>query len=120
MALTGDPLEGLVPPRDYPAAADEYGTTAAEGELGESLEQRVLREEPEPHGWSTVVDSNLVEPATGRLVQPDEGMVDLDDTAEEVADLADDYVGLSAEEEAVRIETNPAGLGRGSDGYLDA
>ena len=59
------------------------------------------------------------EPAAGRLVQPDEGMVDLDDTAEEVADLADDYVGLSAEEEAVRIETNPAGLGRGSDGYLD-
>ncbi len=25
----------------------------------------------------------------------------------------------SPEEEAVRIGTNPAGLGRGSDGYLD-
>lgn len=116
MALTGDPLEGIVPPRDHPMAADEYGTTVAEEELGESLEQRILREEPEPQGWSRAGD---VEPAAGRLVQPDEGMIDVDDTAEEVAELADGYVALSAEEEAVRIETDPAGLGRGSDGYLD-
>ncbi len=117
MALTGDSTEGLVPPRDHPLAADDYGTTPAEEGLGESLEQRVMREEPEPLGWSAVDDD--VEPVAGRLVQPDEGMVDLDVTAEEVADLADDYVGLSAEEEAVRIETDPGGLGGGSDGYLD-
>jgi hypothetical protein len=116
LARTGDPTEGLVPPRDQPLASDGYGTTPAEEELGESLEQRVLQEEPEPGGWSGV---DAADPPAGRLMQPDEGMLDFDDTAEEVADQADDYIGLSAEEEAVRIETNPAGLGRGSDGYLD-
>jgi hypothetical protein len=123
LARTGDPPEGLVPPRDHPLAADEFGTTPAEEELGESLAQRILREEPEPRGWSRLddqADGEGVEPVAGRLVQPDEGMLDLDDTAEEVADLADDPIGLSAEEEAVRIETDPAGLGHGSDGYLDS
>jgi hypothetical protein len=114
LARTGDPLEGIVAPRDHPLAADDYGTTPAEEALGESLEQRMLREEPEPLGWALADDD--VEPAA---VQPDEGMVDYDDTAEEVADLVADPFGLSAEEAAVRIETNPAGLGRGSDGYLD-
>ena len=111
-----DEWEALDPSLDHAVAADEWGTTEAEEELGESLEQRMLREEPEAR-WSGDDDEGT--PIEGRLVQPDAGSIDLDDVAEEVAEVADDPFGLSAEEAAIRIETDPAGLGRGPDGYID-
>jgi hypothetical protein len=75
--------------------------------MGESLDQRIAREEPEL-SWNDVVAADD-DPVAGRLVQPDQGMVDFDATAEEVGDVVPDTVGLSAEEQAVRIETDPDG-----------
>lgn len=46
-------------------------------------------------------------------------MVDVDDTAEELGDAVADVAGLSAEEAAMRIETDPTSLGGGWPGYLD-
>lgn len=56
-----------------------------------------------------------------RLVQDDAGIVDIDDTAEEVATGVEDTADLSPEEAAIRIEEDPSdlGLGGGSPGYLD-
>ncbi len=118
--LTGDTGEDLPLPRDHPLGAEEYGTTSAEEARGETFAQRVQREEPElvpraPAGWLQEDDYVLA----GRLVQPDAGMVDMDETAEESGDATGEMVGLSAEEAAVRIEEEPAGLGGGWTGYLD-
>ena len=39
--------EGSFPPRDHPLAATDWGTTAYEERVGEPLEVRVAREEPD-------------------------------------------------------------------------
>ena len=119
MVLAGDDVEDIVLPRDRPMASLDYGVTAAEQDLEESLEDRVRREEPDV--WErALVDEDRVSP--GRLVQPDEGSFDGDDVAEEVASGTDIY-GLSAEEEAVRVEPEDdaahLGFGTGLPGYLD-
>ena len=113
--LAGDTGEGLVPPRDHPVAAEDLGTTAREESVGESLADRSAREHLE-----TELDDYLEEqdPVAGRLVQPDRGTADYDDTAEEVGEATGDLAGLSAEEAAVRIEEDPGGLGGGWPGYL--
>jgi hypothetical protein len=96
---TDDPPEGMVPPRDYPQASIEDDTTAAGQLAGESVAQRSWREEPEGFG----VDEGGV----GRLVQPDQGMPDLDAEPTEMADESDDDAGLTAEEAAVHITDSP-------------
>ena len=113
--LSGDTGEGVVPPRDYPVAADDFGTTAREESLGESFADRTGRQEPDVD-----VDDDLEEedPVAGRLVQPDLGALDYDETAEEVGDTTGDLAGLSAEEAAMRVEEDPGGLGGGWPGYL--
>jgi hypothetical protein len=108
--------EGIIPPRDYPLAAEEFGTTAGEEAIGESVDQRAAREEPEV-SWHDVAGADD-HALAGRLVQPDAG-INVDDTAEEVADAVPDGVALTAEESAMRIETDPAGMGGGGPGYLD-
>ena len=52
-------------------------------------------------------------------MQSDSGMVDVNDTAEEFGLEVADGAGLSAEEAAMRVETDPDGLGGGWPGYLD-
>jgi hypothetical protein len=114
--LSGETPEGVVPPRDYPLGAEEFGTTAAEDAMGETLAQRVAREVPDvPVGEGLDDDDQSL---AGRLVQPDLGVVDVDDTAEEVGEAVPDVGGLSAEEEAMRVEREPGGLGGGWPGYL--
>jgi hypothetical protein len=118
MVLAGDDTDDVVLPRDYPVAALDYGVTAAEQARDESVADRARREEPDV--WEqALAEEDRVSP--GRLVQPDEGQIDVDDVGEEVGFATDDVVGLSAEEEAVRIEPDDAmhlGLGDGSPGYL--
>ncbi len=114
--LSGETSEGLVPPRDYPLGAEEFGTTAAEDAMGETLAQRVAREVPDAPVGDGLDDDD--EPLAGRLVQPDLGVVDVDETAEEVGEAVPDVGGLSAEEEAMRVEREPGGLGGGWPGYL--
>ena len=114
--LSGETPEGLVPPRDYPLGAEEFGTTPAEDAMGESLTQRVAREVPDVPAGEGLDDED--EPLGGRLVQPDLGVVDVDDTPEEVGEAVPDVGGLSAEEEAMHVEREPGGLGGGWPGYL--
>ena len=96
---TDDPVEGMVPPRDYPLAVDDR-VTAADQVHGETLAERVLREQP---------DHQLPgDEPVGRLLQPDQGIPDLDYEPEEAADaVADDTAGLTAEEAAVHITDTP-------------
>lgn len=96
---TDDPVEGMVPPRDYPLAVDDR-VTAADQVHGETLAERVRREQPDHQ----LPDDEPV----GRLLQPDQGIADLDDEPEEAADaVADDTAGLTAEEAAVHITDRP-------------
>jgi hypothetical protein len=91
--------EGIIPPRDYPQGATEFGVTAREERMGESLAQRVGREEPDvlPRDDAPV----------GRLVAPDGGMIDVDDEPTEVATDTGEDAGLSAEEAAMHITDTP-------------
>ena len=89
-------VEGMMPPRDYPVAATDYGTTAAEEAVDEPLSSRVQREQPDVFRADT-------EPV-GRLVSPDAD-TNLDEEAAELADQErDDTGGLTAEEAAMHIE----------------
>lgn len=115
--LSGETPEGIVPPRDYPLGAEEYGTTAAEEAIGETVAVRAAREELPLSADGPLDDDRHA--LAGRLVQPDSGVVDVDDTADEFAYDVADGVALSAEEAAIRVETYPEGLGGGWPGYLD-
>jgi hypothetical protein len=101
---TGDPQEGLYPPRDVPVAALDHGTTAREQAEGLSLDDRLAREEPEL-SEREVFDAEREEPYVGQLLD-----ADLDDMAPALDDDEADLVGravaadpatLSAEEAAV-------------------
>jgi len=94
--------EGLVLPGDTPKGATQWGVTAREEVLGEPLVTRRGREVPDR--MHDDLDDGRVH---GRLVQPDGGMVDVDDEPAEIADLVDDDAGLSAEEAALHITDTP-------------
>ncbi|HMH91295.1 MAG TPA: DUF5709 domain-containing protein [Streptosporangiaceae bacterium] len=93
-----DPLDrGVVPPERW-SAAMRSGTTAAEQEDGESLDQRLAEEEPD----SLELDDDP-DPRAGRLVAEDE----TDDAAEaddlEAHDAGIDGGAATAEEAAVHV-----------------
>jgi len=117
--------EGYSPP-EHPLGVDAFGTTLAEQRQGESLDQRLAHEEPDPANTleDPLADPDLVggddEDAiaaeddflgdgevgarrSGRLVAPDEGAHD-DTEADLVAeDVGIDGAGSSAEEAAMHI-----------------
>ena len=115
--LSGETPEGIVSPRDYPLGVEEYRTAAAEEAIGETVGVRAAREELDFSSRDLLGDDGHA--LAGRLVQPDSGMIDVDGTAEELSHDVDDGAGLSAEEAAIRVETDPEGLGGGWPGYLD-
>lgn len=92
-------VEGMMPPRDYPVAAEDYGITGEEGRTQEPLAERVLREEPD------VMDG--LDDSVGRLVEPDQGVAGLDDEATSIASDSADTDGLSAEEAAMHVTDAP-------------
>src|SRR5438477_1226628 len=86
-------------PRDRPTGVNQWGTTEAEERTDEPLYRRVRREEPDVDQRRAGAD----QPAP-RLFAPDSDIDEVDETAEEVALVAeDDSAGLSAEEAAVHI-----------------
>ena len=124
-----DPLDQGIVPTDRWSAGERYGTTLAEEQAGESLDQLLAQEEPEPDPYADdalspggsgragdEVDEQLADedvdglllddgadPRAGRLVAPDEGA-----HPDEEADLIGRDVGIdagaaSAEEAAVHI-----------------
>jgi uncharacterized protein DUF5709 len=97
-AMTGDAQEGVAPPRERPGAVRDYGVTAAEQRTDEPLRRRLLREQPD------VGDAGAEETPepVGRLVEPESGVDEQDETAEAIAsDVGDDNRGFTAEEAAM-------------------
>jgi hypothetical protein len=117
--------EGYSPP-ERPLGVDAFGTTLAEQRQGESLEQRLAHELPDP---ASAFEDPLADPdmvggddpdaiaaeddylgdrevggeRSGRLLAPDEGAHE-DDSAEMVADdVGIDGGGSSAEEAAMHV-----------------
>jgi hypothetical protein len=98
--------EGLIPPRDYPQAVEEYGVTAAEQRGDEPLSERVLREEPDFGQPGYAADDNGGLHA--RLIDPaDEDVDDIDDEKDAIGFLVEDEGALSAEEAAIHITETP-------------
>lgn len=106
-----EPLdEGYSPPEKW-SPAQGWGNTPLEEEMGESLDQRLSQEVPEPDPYA-VAEQDVVEPEhegevgderAGRLVEPDEG-VHTDTDAELTAeDVGIDGAGAGAEEAAVHV-----------------
>jgi hypothetical protein len=100
--------EGYSPPEKW-SAAQRFGNTPYEEEVGETLDQRIAQEMPEPDPYLTA-ERDSDEPVgevgsvrAGRLVAEDEGAHE-DIESELVADdVGISGAGASAEEAAVHI-----------------
>ncbi len=104
-----EPLdEGYSPPEKW-SAGEGYGNTPLEEELGESLDQRIAQEEPEPDPYEQAaqetenVGGEVGGERAGRLVDENAGV-----GPDEEKDLVADDVGIdgaaaSAEEAAVHV-----------------
>jgi hypothetical protein len=109
-----DPLDqGIVPP-DRWSAGEGFGTTLSEERAGESLDQLLAEEEPDPdpyaeaelRGDNPSADDDP-EPRSGRLVAADEGAhpdVEPDLVAR---DVGIDGGAATAEEAAVHVMNDP-------------
>ena len=115
--ITGDTQDDLPVPGDTAVAVNEFGTTVAEQQEGESLDLRLSREEPdmlEQAGAMPDLSDDADNPypvdreeRVGRIVETDEGARE-DNEADAVAlDVGTDQGGFSAEERAMRIEQAP-------------
>jgi uncharacterized protein DUF5709 len=105
----GAPEDVLEAP-DEPRAAEDTGTTAEEQREGASLDERLAEEEPD---WEP---GARAEP--GRLIDESDGVVDRE--KDEVAEEAEaDREEPSAEEDAIRIDEDPAGATGGPDHYVE-
>jgi len=118
--------EGYSPP-EKPRAVNAFGTTAAEQAQGESLDLRVLQEEPDPNMAfddplaagrdedpdapreedDFLDDGEVGDRRAGRLVAPDEGAHE--DTEKDLVagDVGIDSGAASAEEAAMHIVDEP-------------
>ena len=123
-----DPLDEGYSPPEKPRGVEAFGTTAAEEREGETLEQRLRQEEPDP---AMAVDDPLADDdrgsgaeggseadefldedqvggrRAGRLVDPDEGAHE--DTEKDAVgyDVGIDGGAASAEEAAVHVVDEP-------------
>lgn len=104
-----DPLdEGYSPPEKW-SAAQRYGNTPLEEELGESLDQRLAQEVPEPDPYVQAagevedVGGEVGAERAGRLVAEDEGAHE--DTEKDLVaeDVGIDGAAAGAEEAAVHV-----------------
>jgi len=101
-----DPLDrGYSPPEKW-SAAQGYGNTPLEEELGESLDQRLAQEEPEPGADlappdEAAEDREVGDDRSGRLVAPDQGVGEDLEKAAVGEDVGLDGAAASAEEAAV-------------------
>jgi Family of unknown function (DUF5709) len=94
--------------------ANRFGTTVDEERRGESLDQLLAEEEPDvsPDApWTDeeapTDDDREQEPRSGRLVAPDEGAHDDDESDVFARDVGQDGGAASAEEAAVHVTDEP-------------
>jgi hypothetical protein len=98
--------EGYSPPERW-SAGEGFGTTADEALEGETLDQRLAQEEPEPDPYAEEAE-NVGGPEvggerSGRLVAPDEGAHEDSEKDLVAEDIGIDGAGASAEEAAVHV-----------------
>ncbi|MFD7439135.1 DUF5709 domain-containing protein [Streptomyces sp. NPDC059861] len=110
-----DPLDRGWSPPERPWAVERSGVTAAERVRGETLDQRLAEELPEsavPEGDGLgdadgtdgeLLDNEVGGARSGRLVAPDEGAHEDDESALIATDVGIDGAAASAEEAAVHI-----------------
>lgn len=110
-----DPLDRGWSPPERPWAVEHTGVTAAEGHQGESLDQRLAEELPDldvPDGDGIgdcqgtdgePLDNEVGDLRSGRLVAPDEGAHEDEESALVATDVGIDGAGASAEEAAVHV-----------------
>lgn len=118
-----DPLDEGYSPPEKPRGVEAFGTTFEEARQGESLEQRLAQEEPDPAAAFDDPLAGPVEPdpdapreddefvddgevgdlRAGRLVDPDEGVREDVDRELVGRDVGIDGAGASAEEAAVHV-----------------
>jgi Family of unknown function (DUF5709) len=108
-----DPLDAGYLPPDRWSAGEGFGNTLAEERAGESLDQLLAEEEPEPDPYSDLQPGSLAgeaaEPRSGRLVADDEG-AHPDAEADLVAhDVGIDGGAATAEEAAVHVQDDDDG-----------
>jgi len=115
--ITGDPQDDFPLPGETPVAVNEFGTTVAEQQEGESLDLRLSREEPDMLERAGAMpdlsaDADNPYPAdreerVGRIVETDEGAREDTEPDAVATDVGTDQGGFSAEERAMRIEQAP-------------
>ncbi|HWI05591.1 MAG TPA: hypothetical protein VNT52_17425 [Acidimicrobiales bacterium] len=110
--LTGDPLEGELPPLDHPQGVTGWGTTASEQLASEPMEVRAAREVPDVEAADAYLDRQILEPgAEGGLG---------DDEADSLGEVDLGLDTLSAEEAAMQVVDEPPGMNYDPDpGYVD-
>ncbi len=101
--------EGWSPP-ERPLAVNHPGTTAQEQHDGESLDQRLAEEVPDPEidlgddeEDLELADAEVGDQRAGRLVAPDEGAHEDAEKDMLASDMGIDGAGASAEEAAVHL-----------------
>ncbi len=99
--------EGIVT-RERWSPGQGFGNTAAEERRGESLDQRIAQEEPDPtqdDDWDEedLDDDQVGDQRSGRLFAPDEGTGEDTDQAPLAFDAGIDGGGASAEEAAMHV-----------------
>ncbi|MEW2419012.1 DUF5709 domain-containing protein [Streptomyces nigra] len=110
-----DPLDRGWSPPERPWAVEHDGVTAAERHRGESLDQRLAEEQPDlatPDGDGMgdaedtdgeLLDEEVGAARSGRLVAPDEGAHEDEESALVATDVGIDGAAASAEEAAMHI-----------------
>lgn len=114
LLLTGDPVEGEMPPRDRPQAVKDWGTTTSEQLGQEPMDVRVAREQPDVGvAESDYTDRQFLEPGADAGLGDDEA----DSVGETDVGLEDT---LSAEESAIQVVDEPPGMNYDPDpGYVE-
>jgi hypothetical protein len=103
-----DPLDaGIIPP-DRWSAGEGFGTTLAEERAGESLDQLLAEEEPEPDPYAEDEDDEDLtgdepDPRSGRLLAEDEGAHRDEEPDLFARDVGIDGGAAGAEEAAVHV-----------------
>ncbi|MGX1268351.1 DUF5709 domain-containing protein [Streptomyces phaeoluteigriseus] len=110
-----DPLDRGWSPPERPWAVEHAGVTAAERQRGETLDQRLSEELPDlvaPDGDGLgdadgtdgeLLDNEVGAARSGRLVAPDEGVHEDEESALVATDVGIDGAAASAEEAAMHI-----------------
>ncbi|MEZ0579488.1 DUF5709 domain-containing protein [Nocardioides sp. MH1] len=114
---------GFSPPERYSTAQD-HGTTPREEIEGETLDQRIAQEVPEPDPYEEaerdvddivdgdVDDGEVGDVRAGRIVEPDEGAREDTESGLVGTDVGIDGAAASAEEAAVHVipDDDPPGI----------